>query len=186
MIPIDTFNKIRSLIKKFSNITSVIAMVVIFAIMFVLVIDIILRLTTKELAVLGTYELTEMAMVVIIFLSLAITQIEKEHVHVTMFIDMLPNRIKTFINAIISAFTTVLCGITLYTCILQAIGETASGITTAVLYLPTGPFCWIMALGMFSLTLVLLFDTIDYFIKAIGNIPPEKKVEETLTHLQQN
>lgn len=177
MIEIVILDKIRNSAIKICKGIAVIAMAAIFLIMVVLVIDIILRLSTKSMAVRGTYELTEMAMVVIIFLSLAITQIEKEHVHVSMFIDKFQYRVKTFIYAVISTLSTAMSAITFYASTLLASGHQASGITTAVLYIPLSPFSWIMSLGLLSLTVVLLFDTVDYWIKGIKNISSEQEKE---------
>ena len=167
------YEKIREAATKVCKGIAVVAMAVIIIIMLVLVIDIVLRFSTENKAIRGTYELTEMAMIVIIFLSLAITQIEKEHIHVSMFIDRLPYRAKTFINAAVSAFTTVLSAIVFYASLLLATGHQTSGITTAVLYVPLYPFSFIMSIGLLSLTVVLLLDTVDYLIKGVKNIAPE-------------
>lgn len=172
------YNGFKTVITKICKATSVLSMIVVFLISFVLVVDIILRLTTEKLAVTGSYELTEMSMIIIVFLGIAITQVDKDHVRVTMFIEFLPYRVRMIINTLTYAFTTVLCAIIFYASVLQAIGETKSGITTAVLYIPIGPFAWVMMAGMLLLTLVLLIDTIDSLISAIENKPPQKAESE--------
>ena len=171
------YNQFKAVVSKVSSAISVVSMVINFVIMFVLVVDIILRLTTEKMAVLGTYELTELSMVLIVFLSFAVTQIDKENVHVTLFTDRFPYRAKAYVDGVISGLTSILCAVIFYASVLQGIGDTKSGITTAVLYIPTFPFVWIMAIGFLLLTIVLLVDTIDYFIKAIENNPPVNKME---------
>ena len=153
-----------------------VAMVAIFVIMVIVVADIVLRLVTKEIAIKGTYELSEMFMVIIIFLSLAVTQIEKEHIRVTLLVDRLPKRAKTFENAGVSLAMTVLSAITFYAGMLLIIEDFKSGIYTAVLYIPLYPFACIMTVGLLTLTIALGLDTIDYFIKGARKIPSEQEL----------
>ena len=153
-----------------------VAMVAIFVIMVIVFADIILRFVTKEMAIKGTYELSEIFMVIIIFLSLAITQIEKEHIRVTLLIDRLPKRAKTFENAGVSLAMTVLSAITFYAGVLLIMDDFRSGIYTAVLYIPLYPFACIMTVGLFTLTIALGLDTIDYFIKGVKKIPSEQEI----------
>jgi len=167
----DAYTKISGLIRAISRLASIIAMAVAFLTMLVLVADIVLRLVTDSLAVTGSYELTEMAMVIIVFLGFAITQVEGEHVRVTMLVDRLPGRAKAYANAFGSIFGTAVCAVVFYAAVRQAIGDSTSGITTAVLFIPTAPFAWIMALGLLLLTLALLLDSIDHVIRAVRNKP---------------
>lgn len=165
------YAKITGLVRALSRAASVVAMVVAFVTVLVLVVDIVLRLVTDSLAVTGTYELTEMAMVIIVFLGLAITQIEGEHVRVTMLTERLPRGARAWADVFGAVFGTVLCAIVFYAAVLQAIGDSTSGITTAVLFIPIAPFAWIMALGLFLLTIALLLDAIDHAVKAIQRKP---------------
>jgi TRAP-type C4-dicarboxylate transport system permease small subunit len=163
----------KALVRKICGWIALASMLAIFGIMFVLVGDIVLRFTTHVYAIRGTYELTEMAMVVIIFLALAITQIDKEHIHVVMFTEKLPFRPRSILNAVISIITTALCAFVFYACVQQALSNMASGLHSAVLFVPLAPFAWIMAAGLCALTIALVIDTIDYLIAAIKNLPPE-------------
>jgi len=148
-------------------------MAAIFVIMLIVVADIILRFLTAEMAIRGTYELSELFMILIIYLTLAVTQAEKEHVRVTLLIDKLPFRIRAFEDAAVSGFTVFM--LTLLTCaaIIYAMENFRSGRTTAVLFLPIYPFAFIMALGMATFTVILALDTIDFVIKGIENKRPE-------------
>ena len=62
----------------------------IFGITFVLVVDIILRFTTESSALLGTYEMTEMAMIIIIYMGLSVTQLQKDHIRAVMLLEKIP------------------------------------------------------------------------------------------------
>ena len=171
-----TYEKFRPAVRKACNVIAMVAMVSVFGIMCVLVVDIILRSTTESMAVRGTYELTEMTMIIIIFLGMAVTQMEKEHIHVEMLVEKFPFRLKSYISAIVSVFTTGLAFITFYACVQQALSNAASGISTAVLFIPLYPFAWIMATGMAVLTAILVLDTIDAFIQAITKKTPVKEI----------
>ena len=100
----NAYKTVSGAIRTISRLASIIAMVVAFATMIVLVVDIILRLVTDSLAITGSYELTEMAMVVIVFLGFAITQVEGEHVRVTMIVDRLPRRMQGYATGFGSLF----------------------------------------------------------------------------------
>ena len=181
----ETYIRVKERITKICRGIAMAAMVAIFVIMLIVVADIVLRFATKDMAIRGTYELSEMFMVIIIFLSLAITQIEKEHIRVTLLIDKLPKRAKAFENAGVSLAMTVLSAITFYAGVLLIMEDFRSGIYTAVLYIPLYPFACIMTVGLLTLTIALGLDTVDYFIKgakkgrlgqeAAGEGPEEKK-----------
>ena len=151
-----------------------VAMWAIFGITLVLVVDIVLRNTTENMAVLGTYELTEVVMVIIIFLGLAVTQFEKDNIQIKMLIEKFPWRVRTYINAVISALTTLLCIIVFNAGLLQVKTTITTKVTTAVLYLPFTPFVVVMTIGLMALAIVLALDTIEYFVKAIKNLNPDR------------
>ena len=176
MIIIAAYTKVKERIARICRGIAMFAMAAIFIIMVIVVADIVLRFVTPDKAIRGTYELSEMTMVIIIFLSLAITQIEKEHIRVTLLIDLLPKRAKTFENAVVSTIMTVVSGITFYAGILLTLEDFRSGIYTAVLYIPLFPFACIMAIGLFTLTVALGLDTIDYYIKGVRKIPSEQDI----------
>ena len=182
----NTYEKFRPAVRKACNVIAMIAMVSVFVIMCVLVLDIILRATTESMAVRGTYELTEMTMIIIIFLGMAVTQMEKEHIHVEMLVEKFPFKVKSYIGAVVSVFTTGLACITFYACVQQALSNASSGITTAVLFIPLYPFAWIMAAGMAVLTAILVLDTIDSFIQAIKKKTPENEIAHEETVIQED
>lgn len=183
------YNKFRPAVRKACDVIAMGAMAAIFGIMCILVLDIILRSTTESMAVRGSYELTEMTMIIIIFLGMAVTQMEKEHIHVEMLVEKFPFLVKSVIKVIVSIFTTVLACITFYACVQQALSNLSSGITTAVLFIPLYPFALIMAAGMLVLTAVLVLDTIDSIIqiatrKGQGKEVPVETKEEDIVNEQ--
>ena len=180
-------DKIDKIVGKISKGLAQISMWAIFTITFILVVDIVLRFTTETMSILGTYELTELFMIVIIYLSLAVTQYDKDHIHVVMLIEKFPWRLRTFIETVIFAFTAYLCYMLFYAAALQAQTVGARGMTTQVLFIPQLPFVILMAIGLFVLAVVFTLDTVKYAIMAITNKKPanaelteaQKIVEET-------
>jgi len=180
-------DKIDKIVGKISKGLAQISMWAIFAITFILVVDIVLRFTTVSMSILGTYELTELFMIVIIYLALAVTQYEKDHIHVVMLIEKFPWRFRTFVETVIFAFTAYLSYMLFYAAVLQAQTVAYRGLTTQVLFIPQLPFVVLMAIGLLVLAIVFTLDTVKYAIMAITNKKPanaelteaQKIVEET-------
>ncbi len=140
-----------------------IGMAAAFFVMIMMVIDIILR-NTVEKNVLGSYEMTEMAMVIIIFLGIPWTQSLKGHVKVPMFVEMLPKKVQYFLDGIVLILTAAFTAFMTYAAFTQAAKYATDGATTAVLLLPYSPFGYIFAFGMLLFTITLLFDAIGLFV----------------------
>ena len=177
----------ETIVSKITRALAQASMWAIFAITFVLVVDIILRFTTESMSLLGTYEMTELAIVVVIFLGLAVTQLDKDHIHVVMLIEKFPWRVRVFVEMVIFAFTAYLCYMLFYASVLQAQNVWRSGLTTQVLFIPHFPFVVLMAAGLIVLAIVLTLDTIKHAIMGITNQKPanadkteaQKIVEDT-------
>ena len=168
---------VRNAFYKISGSFGYVGMAAMFFITCLMTVDVVLRLITSlipgvSLYILGTYEMTEMMMVVIISFGYAVTQRDGGHVCVTLFTDRLPWRFKAVFNGCISALTTVTCLITTYCAFNQAGSFLVDGITTTTLFIPYYPFAYLMGIGFTLFTVILFFDTIDYFITAVKNTPP--------------
>lgn len=169
----------EKIVDKISRGIAQVSMWAIFGIMFVLIVDIVIRFFSESSALLGTYEMTEMAMIIIIYMGLSVTQFDKDHIHVVMLIERFPWRVRTFIESAVFAFTAYLCYTLFYACILQSKTIMKSGLTTQVLYIPHWPFMIIMAIGLGVLAIVFTLDTIQYLIRGIKNEKPTKPIEKT-------
>jgi len=164
----------RNKMRKVTRGIALIPMIVIFFVTVVLVLDIILRRATESVAIRGSYEITELGMVIIIFLSLAVTQAEKGNIRVTVFIEKFPYRVKELIETLMAGFTAALAGVTFYASVQLASDYQGLNLTTGVLFIPQHPFCLIMAFGFFALTVVLLFDTAEHLLNCIKGKPIDK------------
>lgn len=169
---------VRGAFYKVSGAFGYVGMAAMFFVTCLMTLDVVLRLITSlipgvSLYILGTYELTEMMMVVIISFGYAVTQRDGGHIRVTLFIDHLPRRFKAVFDGCVSALTTVTCLITTVCAFRQARSLFADRITTTTLFVPYAPFAYLMGIGFTLFTVILIFDTIDYFVSAVKNdFPP--------------
>ena len=170
---------VEKIIKKITFAIAQVSMWAILAITFVLVADIILRFSTESSALLGTYEMTELAMIIIIYLGLAVTQVEKDHIRIRMLIDRFPWRVKGVIESVVFAFTAYLCFMLFYAALLQSQTVIKTGLTTQVLFIPHWPFLIIMTVGLGVLGIVFVLDTIQSVIRVILNQKPEGEFEKS-------
>jgi len=171
--------KFEAIVGKVSKGIAQASMWAIFGITFVLITDIILRFVTESSALMGTYEMTEMAMIVIIYMGLSVTQLDKDHIRVVMLIEKFPWRVRTFIEAAVFAFTAYLCYMLFYAALLQTQAVIRSGLTTQVLYIPHWPFFMIMFTGLAVLAVVFTLDTVKSVLAGIKNEKPEGMREKT-------
>jgi TRAP-type C4-dicarboxylate transport system permease small subunit len=148
----------------------------VFIIGFIIFADVVLRRISTKLAILGTYELTELFMIVIVFLAFGITEFDGENIQVDMVVVKLPWRLRRTIEGCMTAISAVLCAFLCYAGILQTGTLFKSGQFTAVLFIPKWPVGVIMAVGLGFLTIVLAMHTVQYFMQAFKNEKPENEL----------
>ena len=154
------YNKIYGFIKKICTWINMVGIVIIFIIMFMLVADIVMRNFLNSF-ILGTYEITEMAMIAIIFCGLAYTQVNKGHVRVEMFVGFLPKKAQYVLDTVIMLASTALCGTIAWSAFGRVKQDIAKNVATSVLKLPYYPFSFLMTVGLTIFTVLLLFETIS-------------------------
>jgi TRAP-type C4-dicarboxylate transport system permease small subunit len=154
--------KINAAVAAISNLLNYISMAVVFLIAVMIFSDIVFRLVFKT-SILGTYEITEMGMVVVIFGALAHTQILKGHVRVTMLVEKLPNGAERIIEGILFLVTAAVCVCLAYAGFIQAAVYQTRGATTAVLKIPYNPFAYFMAASLSLFSAVFFLDAVAVF-----------------------
>ena len=105
--------------------------------------------------IMGTPELSEFMMVLVVFLALAWCAITRKHVRVELF----TSRFSTRVQAILIVVTLLLTlGVFVIITWQSALESTNVYDTTSLLRIPTTPFYWIMTvgLGLFCLSIVAL------------------------------
>ncbi len=104
----------------------------------------------------GSLEMTELALVLIIFLILAYDSLKGESIIVEIIISHFPKRARAIIAAVIHFLATVMLAVLSRQLIVQAGRIHNYGQTTPTLELPLYPFIYIAAFGTILLTVVYL------------------------------
>ena len=134
-------------------------MAVIFILMIITTVDVILR-KVSPLSIRGSYELTEMGMLIIVFLGIAAFQVKGGHVRVDMFVNKFPGRAKIITAIVVQLIECVAGGFLIYGNIEKMLANGAKGISTSTLLIPTWPFCAIMMIGSILFTIMMILDLI--------------------------
>lgn len=142
-----------------------ISSVVLFFMMLLTIIDVVLRKTVSQ-SILGTVEVTEFMLVIIIFFALAHTETMNGHVKV----DLVMSRFSEKIQGIVDMFTQFICFIISIMITWSTLSYSeqmrASGEVSQDLWIPIFPFIYVVAFGSAVLALTLLIK----FFMAMGKV----------------
>lgn len=129
--------------------------------------DVILRYVFNR-PILGSFELTEYMMAIVVAFTLAYCYVVKEHVAVDLVVSRFSQRTQAIIDTITSLVGFgIFCVIT-WQCVLQTIILLNSGLTSAVLSIPAFPFVAVVALGSAVLSLAILASFFEFLSKAVS------------------
>lgn len=134
--------------------------------MFLTVADVFLRKVFSQ-SILGTVEITEFLMVILVFFGLAHAEVVENHVRVDIVKKGLPVRFQNILEVI-----TQLCCAILFMFITKysfnyAAGKIGSGEVSQDLWIPIYPFAFLVAFGCGVLGIVLFIKTIFALRKVI-------------------
>lgn len=156
--------KIHSTLSTITRYISWIALAATFLMMCLTTVDVILRkIPFIPLSILGSYDMTEMGMVIIVFFGIAFLQSHHGHVRVDMFVDMFPYTVRKIIMGIVDLIEAVFGAIMCYATFQQISTLFSSGKGTSVLRIPHWPFYIIMVIGLLLFTIFLLIDALMHF-----------------------
>lgn len=147
-------NGFCGVIKKLCHYLCYICMVMVACMMILMFVDAFLGLFFNS-RVLGSYEIVQCMLCLVVFTSWAYTQTVRGHIHVVMFIKMMGKRLRFICFTIVSLLSAVVMGIASYA-VYQAIFEKmASNEKTAILLIPIWPLYLIecVAIAVFALAL---------------------------------
>ncbi len=108
----------------------------------------------------GTVEVEEFMLLVLVFFGIGYAQIKKRHVSITTVVDRLPRKAQLVINNV--TFLPSLIAFSLITLQSLVMAETyrSKGVSSLFLEVPLWPFLWVLAIGTGVLCLALLSDFI--------------------------
>ena len=155
---------------------SFISMAVIAFIMFFNVICVVGRFIGHSIT--GGVEVTQVVLSALIFSSWAYVQTQHGHIHVTMFLSMMPQKLRFVLFTLTSVLTTVtlLFG-TVAVCQEMVALITTKHTCTANLLIPFWPFYLIEAVSLLMFSIVLLRDAVKSGL-AIFNEDYAKEVQQ--------
>lgn len=133
--------------------------------MFFTTLDVTLRYFFNR-PIMGSFELTEYMMSIVISLGLAYCAMLKGHVNVDFVISRFSERTQTIINSITSLVALIIFFLISWQCIEQTKILKSSGLTSPILFIPTFPFLAALAFGCALTCLVFLTQFLDFLIRA--------------------
>lgn len=168
--------KIHSALSRFTKYISWIGLAATFFLMMVTTVDVILRkvLFFTNLSITGSYDMTEMGMVVLIFFGIAYFQSEHGHVRVEMFVEKFPFTARCIVEGVINLVEAVFGALMCYASFQQISRLYERGVGTGAIHIPHWPFAIFMTIGLLLFTIFLVLDGIMCF-QRIGEKPAESK-----------
>ena len=145
---------------------SIVSFLSCFVVMGITTLDVIFR-KTASFSILGSNEITEMLMVVMMAFGFPALHVANGHVKVDMFVDKIPGRCRYFFTSFILLIESVICGLMVWGTYEKALSLIARGTTTAILRIPQLPFAVFLCAGLALFTVLLLMDTIIIFIDGV-------------------
>ncbi len=162
-------------IKKVCYYICFVSMILVVVMMLLMTVDALLgKLFSAR--ILGTYELVQCMLCILVFTSWAYTQTQHGHIHVVMFVRMMPQKLRFICFSLTALLSTVTMGFATYALIGAIQGKLASGEATGTLLIPYWPFYVVEFIAFLVFTLALLCDT----IKAILAIVDKEVAEEIM------
>lgn len=125
----------------------------------------------------GSYELVQCMLCVLVFTSWAYTQTQKGHIHVVMFIRLMPKYARFVCFSITSLLSTAVMGLATYGVFRMFLDKMANNERTAILLIPYWPLYVIECIAFAVMTIALLADT----LKAVTAIFNDEVAEDVMS-----
>jgi len=118
--------------------------------------------------IVGGYELTQMSLIILTGCACAYTWYTAGHIRIGLFRDNMKERRRDLLDAFIALAGTVYIGFVAGALFKQAAAYVTFSVRTPIMRLPLAPFCFIFAIVMVYVCLVLMRSCIGLFSKAMG------------------
>jgi C4-dicarboxylate transporter DctM subunit len=149
-----------------SRVLNGVGLVFLAVMMFLTAADVVLRYVFNR-PIIGSYELTEFIMAVVVAFGLAYTQVKKGHINVDVAISKLSPRVQSVINSITYTFFLGFFALISWRLILYADRLRVDGFTTGTLFVPIFPFVLLVAIGSISLCLIVITNLLEYLAQVV-------------------
>lgn len=134
--------------------------------MFLITADVLLRAFLNR-PILGTNELSEFMMIIVVYLAMAYTQHKKSHVAVDLVIVAFPQRARAIVDSITYFLSLGICILITWQAFVDVSRLMDIDRVSDILNIPVAPFQFVMAVGFVIFSLVLLLDFLHSLGKAL-------------------
>lgn len=159
-------DSINRVIQPVSRAIRSIGLVVLAAMMFLTFADVALRYVFNR-PIIGSFDLTELMMVVVVCFGFAYCGVVKGHVNVDLVVSQLRQRSRAIVDTITGLLGFVFLFLITWQAFLYIKVIYLKGLISAVLHIPVYPFVAVAAIGLAVFCLVLLTDILDFLSKAV-------------------
>ena len=144
-----------------------IAMAVLFLMMILTTGDVLGRRLFSPIP--GTFELTELGMVILVFFSMGYTQVRKGHVNIDLIVAKFSTRVQALFDAVTYLIMLVLLVLVTWQLFAHANRLLATNNVTGVLGIPLYPIALLGAVGNIIFCLAVVVDLGKSVVKAVQN-----------------
>jgi TRAP-type C4-dicarboxylate transport system permease small subunit len=138
-----------------------IASITLLALMCLTVADILMR-KFMNYSILGTVELTELMMVVIVFFTLGFSEMKDAHIKVDIFTSKLKPPTRILLDVITQLVASLLFAFMTVSVLRHALSMQRVGEVTQDLWIPKYPFLYLTAFGCAVLSIALFFRFLEF------------------------
>jgi len=156
------FKKIDKVMAKITGTIGYVSYAAIIIIMLLIVVDVFMRKVVLK-GILGSFELVERMLLIMIFASFAYTQTLRGHVHVTLFIAKFPRAVRMGLFGLLGLLSTGTVVFGFVAMIEQSKYSYTAKTVTPVLHIPLYPFFCVAAFCMFIFAVTLFWDAVKCF-----------------------
>jgi len=157
---------LESWVHPISKLMSRIASVILFLMMFLTIVDVFLRKVFNR-SLLGTVEVTEFMLVILIFFSLAQTEIFNSHVKVDLVVGRFSERGQGLADMITQFVCFLISGLITWSTLVYSEKMRAIGEVSQDLWIPKYPLIYIVAVGCAVLSFSLLIKFFMALVRAV-------------------
>ena len=133
--------------------------------MLMTVADVVLRYFFNA-PILGSFELTEFSLILLVFLAIPWGTAQKVNVRVDLLVGSMPDRVRAIFDSITCLFSICITALFAWYTVPQAKYMMKLGSESEMLEIPHYPFYFMVALGFFLLFFVLIGNLIDFINEA--------------------
>lgn len=152
-----------------TRLTNTVGMVILAVLMFFTAADVILRYAFNR-PILGSVELTEFMMAIVVSFALAYTAVRKGHVSVDMLVLRFSPRVRAVISSTTSLLTLGIFFLITWRSIVYGENLRAGNYVSGIWNIPTYPFLYVIALGAAIICLLLLANLLNYLAQALKGV----------------